>query len=101
MATTKPKLELPTKKQKWEKTDQIDQYQHHCRANYRPQFINILVNEAIVRQVEKVHVYFNGVSRNRAPFLKGLMQINCPIYIIWEGTRRPHNGCRLPKKRRR
>jgi ribosomal protein S11 len=54
-----------------------------------------------VRQVEKVHVYFNGVSRNRAPFLKGLMQINCPIYIIWEGTRRPHNGCRLPKKRRR
>jgi ribosomal protein S11 len=53
-----------------------------------------------VINVNDVHVVFKGVGTYRTSVLKGLSNINCVLTMLWEGTRKPHNGCRLPKPRR-
>lgn len=47
-----------------------------------------------------IHVMFRGLATTRSSVLKGLKQTECPLTSLWEGTRRPHNGCRPPAQRR-
>nr|BBQ05342.1 30S ribosomal protein S11 [Hemiarma marina] len=53
-----------------------------------------------VRRPMDVHVLFRGVGVYRASVMKGLASTHCQLSVLWEGARRPHNGCRKPKRRR-
>jgi small subunit ribosomal protein S11 len=51
-------------------------------------------------KIERVCIFFRSINGNRNFFLKGLKNCGLNVLLISELGSLPHNGCRLPKKRR-
>jgi small subunit ribosomal protein S11 len=48
----------------------------------------------------KINIYFKGTFKWRRRLLKVLIQNNLKLKLLTEITKLPHNGCKLPKKKR-
>lgn len=53
-----------------------------------------------LKKIKKIHVKIKGLGYGKEASLKGLQLNGVIIHKIEEISTIPHNGCRLPKKRR-
>jgi small subunit ribosomal protein S11 len=58
-------------------------------------------SKLLLMKKKKICLFLKGFNRSRSFFIKGLKKEGLKILFISDLTSSPHNGCRLPKKRRK